>query len=131
MLRRDQSELSQIKHMRCGVHILQLAIIDGLKVQHAATLISKLKQQVATAARTSKIDAILQRRAGKGVILDQATRWGSTYMMVKCLLELKPFLEDTENPNVSLTESQWREASQLEALLSHPYTVTKKLQERI
>ena len=90
--------------------------------------ISKLKQ-VVTAARTSKIDAILQRHAGKGAILGQATRWGSTYMIVKRLLKLKPFLEDIDNPNVSLTESQWREASQLEALLSHPYAVTKKLQE--
>jgi hypothetical protein len=45
-------------------------------------------------SRTSKIDAILQRHAGKEAILDQATHWASTYMMVRRLLDLKPFLED-------------------------------------
>ena len=100
----EASELNKIKHMRCVVHTLQLAIRDGLQLRHAATLISKLRQ-VVTAARTPKIDAILQRSAGKGTILDQAIRWGSTYMMVKRLLELKPFLDDIDNPSVFLTEN--------------------------
>jgi hypothetical protein len=78
--------------------------------------------------RTSKIDAILQRRAGKGAILDQATHWVTTYMMVRRLLDLKTFLEDIDNPNVLLTESQWRNFSQLEAVLAHRSAVTKKLQ---
>jgi hypothetical protein len=97
---------------------MQLAIRDGLKEHHAATLIGKLRK-VAAAARTSKIDAILHRRAGKGAILDQATGWASIYMKVRHLLDLKPFLEDNDNPNVLLTESQWRNVSQLEAVLAH------------
>jgi hypothetical protein len=44
------------------------------------------------------------------------------------LLDRKPFLEDTDNPNVLLTESQWRNVSQLEAVLAHPSAVAKKLQ---
>ena len=90
--------------MRCAVHTLQLAIRDGLKDHHAANLIGKLRQ-VAVAARTPKIDATVKRRAGKGAVLDHATRWGSTYLMVERLLELRSVLEDIDNPSLSLTES--------------------------
>jgi hypothetical protein len=41
-------------------------------------------------------------------------------MMVRCLLDLKPFPEDIDNPNVLLTESHRRKVSQLEAVLAHP-----------
>ena len=82
----EASKLCAIQHMRCAVHTLQLAIRDGLEDTHSRNLIDKLRQ-VATAARTPKIDAIPMRRAIKGTIMDQATRWGSTYMMVKRLLE--------------------------------------------
>ncbi|XP_067128178.1 uncharacterized protein [Centruroides vittatus] len=89
----------------CAVHMLQLAIRDRLKDSRVAKIITKLRQ-VATVARTPKIDAILRRRARKRIILDQSIRWGSTYLMVKQLLELKTFLENLDNPSVSLTENQ-------------------------
>ncbi|KAM5158321.1 LOW QUALITY PROTEIN: uncharacterized protein ACMZJ9_009610 [Mantella aurantiaca] len=120
-------KISTIHHMRCAVHTLQLAIRDGLKDRHAATLIGKLRQ-VTVAARAPKTDAILKRRAGKGAILDPTTRWGSTYLMVKRLLELKDFIEEMDNENLALTESQWTQTKELENLLSHPFNVTKRLQ---
>ncbi|KAM4701935.1 LOW QUALITY PROTEIN: uncharacterized protein O3C94_002843 [Discoglossus pictus] len=120
-------KISTIHHMQCAVHTLQLAIRDGLKDRHAATLIGKLRQ-VTVAARAPKIDVILKRRSGKGAILDQTTRWGSTYLMVKCLLELKDFIEEMDNDNLALTESQWTQTKELENLLSHPINVTKRLQ---
>ena len=123
----EASKLCQIKHMRCAVHTLQLAIRDGLKDPQASNLIGKLRQ-VAVAARTPKNDAIINRRAGIGAILDQVTRWGSTYVMVKRLLELKSVLEDIDNPAISLSQIQWKQASQLEEVLLFPYTATKKLQ---
>ncbi|XP_044134821.1 AP-4 complex subunit mu-1 isoform X1 [Bufo gargarizans] len=123
----DALKLATIHHMRCAVHTLQLAIRDGLKDRHAATLISKLRQ-VTVAARAPKTDAILKRRAGKGANLDKTTRWGSTYLMVKRLLELKDFIEEMDNENLALTESQWTQTKELENLLSHPFTVTKRLQ---
>ncbi|XP_076816197.1 uncharacterized protein LOC143462062 [Clavelina lepadiformis] len=95
----------------------------GLKVRHVASLISKIRQ-VVTAARTPKIDAILKRKTNKGAINDQATRWGSTYLMLERLLELKPVLVDI----VSLFDGQWNEVKQLEELLRHPFVTTKKLQ---
>ncbi|XP_073401270.1 uncharacterized protein [Dendrobates tinctorius] len=70
---------SFIHHMRCVVHTLQLAIRDSLQEGHAAALIGKVRK-LATVARTPKVDSILKRRAGKGAIIDHATRWGSTYL---------------------------------------------------
>jgi len=123
----EASKLCVIRHMRCAVHTLQLAIRDGLKDTHSRNLIGKLRH-VATTARTLKIDAILKKRAKKGAIIDQATRWGSTYMMVKRLLELKTFLEDIDNPAVSLSEREWNNVLQLEAVLAFPFAATKRLQ---
>ena len=48
--------------------------------------------------------------------------------MVRRLLDIKSYLEDIDNENVSLTESQWEQLSEIEKLFSHPFTVTKKLQ---
>ncbi|KAM4049182.1 LOW QUALITY PROTEIN: uncharacterized protein ACNLHF_006937, partial [Anomaloglossus baeobatrachus] len=77
---------------------------------------------------TPKVDSILKRRAGKAAIIDQATRWGSTYLMIQRLVELKTFLVDMANPQLTLNESQWTQVTELEKLLEHPFTVTKKLQ---
>ena len=52
------------------------------------------------------------------LINDQAIRWSSTYLMVKRLIELKPFLIDMANPCVSLTEDKWNSIEKLEVLTS-------------
>ena len=57
---------------------LQLAIRDGLKGKHVDRFVSKVCH-VAITARTPQIDAILKQKLKKGEIIDQATRWGSTY----------------------------------------------------
>jgi hypothetical protein len=116
----------QIHHMRCGAHTLQLAIRDGLKQKHAANLIGKIRQATVT-ARNPKLDAIVKRRSGKGAILDQVTRWGSTYMMIQRILELKDVLIDI--PDVSMTDAQWRQTEELEKLLRVPFLATKNMQK--
>lgn len=47
--------------------------------------------------------------------------------MIKRLLELRPFLEDMDNPKVSLTEAEWKELAELESVLVMPYLTTKKI----
>ena len=124
---RYDAEFKTMTHMRCAAHTLQLAIRDGLKVRHVASLISKIRQ-VVVAARSPKIGAILRRKTNKVAILDQATRWGSTYLMLERLLELKPALISIAHPDVLLSDDQWNEVKQLEGLLCHPFLTTKKLQ---
>ena len=81
---------------------MQFAIRNGLKDYNVADLIDKLRE-VAVATRMPNINVIV-KRSGNGVILDQATQWGSTYFMVQMLIELRAFLEDINNPLLSLTE---------------------------
>ena len=121
------SEFKPMSHMRCAAHTLQLAIRDGLKVRHVSALVSKIRQ-VVVAARAPKTDGILRRKTNKGAILDQATKWGSTYTMLERLLELKPALLDIAHPDASMSEAQWNHVKDLEALLRHPFLTTKKLQ---
>lgn len=116
-----------IQHMRCAAHSLQLAIRDGLKKKRISKILSKLRQ-IATAARSSKIDEILKRRAGKGATLDQATRWGSTYLMIKRLIELKTYLNDLDNEELSLSNKYWEQTVNLEKVLECAFVTTKKFQ---
>lgn len=115
-----------VSHMRCGAHTLQLAVRDGLKERNVATLLGKIRQMV-TVARTPKISAILLKRANKMAILDQPTRWGSTYQMVDRLLELKPVLQDIAI-EPSFTEAQWAQVESLKGVLGPAYSATLQLQ---
>lgn len=123
----ELSDIYKMYHMRCAVHTLQLAVRDGLKQRHASSLIGKVRR-VAVAARAPKLDDILRRREGKGAILDQATRWGSTYQMIERILELKATLVDMASAEVALTELQWNQIEELKRLLVLPFIATKNLQ---
>nr|XP_022908982.1 uncharacterized protein LOC111420259 [Onthophagus taurus] len=117
----------KINHMRCAAHTLQLAIRDGLKEVHATQLIGKIRN-IVVILRNPKIDGLLKRKAGKGAIIDQPTRWGSTFVMIKRFLELKPFISDLVHPDIVLTEDMWIQIMELETLLRQPHIVTVQLQ---
>jgi len=58
-------------------------------------------------------------------------RWGSTYLMVERVLELKAFVHESVEiyeKHLQLTAPQWRQAQDLKFLLKKGYLVTKKLQ---
>ena len=99
----EMMDFSTTTHMRCAVHALQLAIRDSLKEKLVDRLVSKVRH-VAITARTPKIDAILKRKLKKGAIIDQATRWGSTYFVIQRFLKLKDALQDWSHPDLSLTD---------------------------
>ena len=86
-------------------------------------------RKVVSSTRAPKLDSILKRKTKKGAIIDQVTRWVSTYCMIHRLIELKQFLVDMANPDVTLTQQQWEQLENLENLLKFPYEVTKILQE--
>ena len=60
-------------------------------------------------------------------ILDQPTRWGSTYQIVDRLLELKPVLQDIAI-EPSFTEAQWAQVESLKGVLGPAYSATLQLQ---
>ena len=63
-------------------------------------LVSKVRH-VPMTAKTPKIVAILKRKLKKDAIIDQATRRGSTYLIIQRLLELKDALLDLAHPDLN------------------------------
>ncbi len=81
-----------IQHRRCAVHTLHLAKLDGIKNGKAAGVIGKIRD-VAKEAHTPKLYKIFLKRTRKTVLLDMDTRWGSTYLMLARLTELKTTIQ--------------------------------------
>ena len=109
----------QILHMRCAVHTLQLAILDGLKKTNSGTIISHVRR-VVKKALVPKLYESLKEATGICVILDNDTRWGSTFLMLQRLCRMKDELiklselaevsgvEDHGNM-LRLTAEQWKQ----------------------
>jgi len=116
-----------VKHMRCSEHSLQLAVRDGLKQPHAEEFLAKIRK-VAANLRNPCRDEVLKRKARKAMLIDMPTRWGSTYLMIKRLVELKAHVKDFVHKDVELRPAQWSEVENLEKLLAIPYKATLALQ---
>ena len=118
------------EHMRCAAHTLQLAVNDGLKHATAKGVVSKIRG-IAKEARNPNIDKLLQKSAKKGALIDMETRWGSTFMMIDRLVELKTHLIEMAqigNKKLTLTEAEWEQATSLRDLLQKAFAMTKALQ---
>ena len=76
-----------IHHMRCVVHTFQLFIKDCLKQPHCNKLLTETRHIVAK-LRSPHTLSLFERREKKQLVLDIATRWGSTYLMIKRFLKL-------------------------------------------
>ena len=99
-----------IAHQRCGAHTLQLCIKDGINESRAFNLIASARQ-VVVAGRTPTVMEFIRQETGKILLLDVPTRWGSTYIMLRRLLELKEVVQrcaNMGNNNMKLVEAQWK-----------------------
>lgn len=129
----EQLELSLpicISHIRCGVHTLQLAIMDGLKNPGAANLVGRIRQ-VAVELRTPKLAEKLKKDGQLMAVLDQETRWGSTFLMIDRVLLLKTFVNESVEiyqKGVQVSAPQWKQIQELRDMLKKSYEVTKKMQ---
>ncbi|CAA7050258.1 unnamed protein product [Microthlaspi erraticum] len=80
--------------MRCGAHILNLVVRDGL--EEKKTTISRIRAAVkyvkSSPAREHKFRECLlhlKLTSTAGVCLDVETRWNSTYLILESALKLK------------------------------------------
>lgn len=118
-----------ISHVRCGVHTLQLAIMDGLKNPSAASLVRRIRH-VAVELRTPKLAEKLKKEGKLMAVLDQ-TRWGSTFLMLDRVLLLKSFVNESVEiyqKGINITAPQWKQIQELRDMLKKSYEVTKKMQ---
>ena len=118
-----------IYHMRCAEHTFQLGIRDALKKGRPEKFLSKIRK-IAQFLRSPHTDIVLKRRAGKGMLIDMATRWGSTYLMLERLLELKCVVQDLGSQESHLSEKEWMELKEMVEILKCPHTATVALQKQ-
>lgn len=123
------NSLRGVEHVRCCEHTLQLCINEGLK--KASHILAKIRH-AATKARNPITAQFLKARGYLQPILDVITRWGSTFIMLKRMVELrKPLTEIAEMTGEKafrLTNQQWEEAEQLKKILQFPYDITMSSQ---
>ncbi|KAJ3706952.1 hypothetical protein LUZ61_010657 [Rhynchospora tenuis] len=87
-------------HQRCGCHILNLVVQDGLSV--ATNEISKIRETMKylrhSQARMERfrLAASQARAPNKKPAWDVATRWNSTYLMLELAVELRPAIVSTQ-----------------------------------
>ena len=77
-----------IYHMLCAEHTFQLGIRDVLKKKRSEKFLSKISK-IAQFLRSLHTDIALKRKADKRMLIDMATRWESTYLILEQLLKLK------------------------------------------
>ena len=75
--------------MRCAEHTLQLGIRDVIKKGRAEKFFNKIAKTFAKHLRSPHTDKTLKRCANKGILIDMPTRWGSTFLMLQQLADLK------------------------------------------
>ena len=88
--------------MKCAEHTLQLRIRDVLKKGRVEKFLTKLRK-LAKHLRSPHTDGILKRRANKGMLIDMLTRWGSTFLMLQQLVDLKCYVQDLSSHESYLT----------------------------
>ena len=80
-----------INHVRCAEHTLQLEIFDVSKKGQAEKFLTQFRK-LAQHLRSPLTGGILKRRVNKGMLIDMPTRWGSTFLMLQRLADLKCFV---------------------------------------
>lgn len=115
--------------MRCAAHTLQLAIRDGLKLRGALPVLVKVRA-MAKKLRAPNMVSSLKKKGALLPIIDVETRWGSSYKMLRRILELKNYIEDyaAAAPELHIGEDMWTKVQKLADVLELPYAVTVRLQ---
>jgi len=75
------------QHMPCLAHNLQLVVKKAFYGNHCS-IVSKVRALVAQIRRSGVVVQMLLNLCGKNVIMDNATRWNSSFQMMKTLSKL-------------------------------------------
>lgn len=118
----------EITTVRCAAHSLQLAIQDALKedeslpiIEHARWIVRKL--------RTPTMKNFIKSAKKNKAILDNNTRWHSTFDMLERLKTLKDFCSEVSGEALYCSHTFWDATDDLLSSLRPAKMCTKKLQE--
>lgn len=118
------------RRMGCLAHTLQLVIKQAYNGNEFKDLLVKTHNLVRKVRKSSVAMEKIMSKCGKSVIGDNATRWNSTYIMAKRLIEIKiPMEEAIARLGIdSLLTSEWGHLEELVSLLEPFATHTDTLQ---
>ena len=127
-----KSALEGVHIICCASHTLALAVDDclGLKAdEDTKKLIEKARNVVCT-LRNSNMRKELRKKNLPMPVIDIETRWGSTYDMIKRLIELSGFCQEYEslNEKLKLTDLQWQRLQEMAETLAPVRLLTNQLQ---
>jgi hypothetical protein len=127
----DETDLMTVvyyRRMKCMAHTLQL-VIKKVYV-HYDSLIVKVRRFVSRIRRSGPAVEKLHSLTGKVLVTDNVTRWNSTFLMIKRLIEVKPQLSDvlTTVQADNLLVAEWSRLDELSSLLEPFATQTNNLQ---
>ena len=124
----------QLFHVRCSAHILNLIVQEGiLIVKEVATKVHESVKYVKSSTlrlQTFKEVASQVKAPNKSLVLDVATRWNSTFLMLQTALEFKETFSHLaivdssykHSPNVE----EWEHAKIICGCLRYFYDATNK-----
>ena len=116
---------SNIEHLRCAEHSLQLAINSCIK--DFEQVLEKVRS-IMKLLRTQIYSIVLHTNGIGKPVLDVVTRWGSTYKMVEYFFHNYDFIKSIDDPKIKLSEIDEDSLRVLFDGLKDVYILTKKLQ---
>ena len=114
----DLPDAVPYRRMPCMAHTLQLVIKIAYQKNYKG-IITKARHLVGQIRKSSVIVEKLVERSGKNVVSDCSTRWNSTFLMAKRLLEIKNHVNDLlgEAGIDTLVASEWAKLDEMASLL--------------
>ena len=107
------------KRISCFIHTLQLVVKIFESTPSFRSSLQTAYSIVKKVNKSCKATELLIQKAGKKLVSDCPTRWDSTCLMIKRLLDVKPHLNEVleELTWDSLTTTQWKHLDTIQDLL--------------
>lgn len=116
--------------MLCVVHQLQLAVNAFLWKDKNNSRLITVAQKLIAKLRSPSVRSLIVEAKLKQAILDQKTRWSSTYSMIERLIELKDFCQAKapQLQGLKISDKQWDSLKELLIVLKPIAQLTTRLQ---
>lgn len=116
--------------VHCAAHKLQLGINDYLRKNERTATLIMLAQKLAAKLRTRVMRVMIAGENLPYAVLNQKTRWSSTYKMLEGLLKLKEFCVEKSAtlPGLKLSAVRWNAIQTLCNALEPVALLTTQLQ---
>ena len=116
--------------VRCAVHTLQLAVEDAFRKDGVAKIFDCVRL-VVKKLRTPSNRLLLKQKGCLQPMLDVPTRWGSKFLMLKRLLEMRAVVTELSRDisDLDLTEDEWKTIERTHRALKPVYEATVILQK--